>query len=88
MLLAALINENDVVEKVIVIPDDASEDPSAYINSIGLEGEWAFSSEIQNPESFSTGAYYDREGNFFVPPSPGDDFSWNEQALTWEKIEQ
>lgn len=69
---AALIDDNNVVQEVIVIPymDDDDEKVTAYCNSIGLDGKWIDCSYKASRRKYypGEGFMYDPAKDEFVPP--------------------
>lgn len=69
---AALIDDNNVVRDVIVIPymDDDDDKVTAYCNSIGLAGQWLDTSYTGSRRGCFAGIgyTYDPELDEFVPP--------------------
>lgn len=78
MAHAAKINADNVVEQVIVVPDDLGGDENdaaitAYCNQIGLPGTWIRTSYNAASSGFretyaGIGFSYDPEADAFVPP--------------------
>lgn len=73
---AALIDENNVVVRVIVIPylNDDDDEITAYCNSVGLEGRWIDTSYTGSRRGVYAGAgfIYDPVNDVFVPPKTLD----------------
>jgi hypothetical protein len=69
---AALIDDDNIVRQVIVIPycDDDDDTITAYCNSIGLEGRWIDTSYLgkRRKRYAGIGFFYDSERDEFVPP--------------------
>lgn len=77
MAHAAKLNNDNIVEQVIVIPDNLDETESdtavqAYCNSIGLAGTWirtSYNASIRGKYA-GIGDKYDPELDEFVSPVP------------------
>jgi hypothetical protein len=74
---AALIDDNNIVRQVIVIPycNDDDETITAYCNGIGLEGRWIDTSYLgaRRGKYAGIGDTYDLDLDVFVSPAlPGD----------------
>lgn len=69
---AALIDDDNIVRQVIVIPfmDDDDAKITEYCNSIGLEGRWIDTSFLgaRRDQYARFGDYYDEQADVFVSP--------------------
>jgi len=93
----AKIDNNGVVEKVIVIPDEHESNGPEYIESLGFPGEWIQTSyntvagvHVGGGTPFRSnyagiGYFYDRNRDAFVPPMP-EHGNWvlDESSLVWQ----
>lgn len=71
---AALLDDNNVVKRVIVIPylNDDDDEITAYCNSLGLEGRWIDTSYLgaRRGKYAGIGDTYDPVNDVFVSPPP------------------
>lgn len=77
--------ENNVVTKVLHVPDAHESDGQGYLNSIGLDGEWVQTSYNNNIRGVYAGIgyAYDRERDAFVPPQPYPSWTFDEAQWGW-----
>jgi hypothetical protein len=63
--------ENNTVTQVVVVDNEHEADGQAYLNGLGLEGEWIQTSYNGNFRGVyaSIGFSYDRENDVFVSPA-------------------
>ena len=64
--------ENNTVTQVVVVDNEHEADGQAYLNGLGLEGEWIQTSYNGNFRGVyaSIGFAYDRDNDVFIAPEP------------------
>jgi hypothetical protein len=78
----AQINENNVVEQVLVVPDDQQHRGNDYLSiDLGLGGTWIQTSYNGNVRKTFAGVgyIYNSELDIFLPPKPYP--SWNIEPI-------
>ena len=91
----AQLDKNNIVTTVIVVsnddaPGDLPESETAgqtFIALLGLEGTWKQTSyNATFRRKYATiGDTYDETLDGFMPPSPGDDYTFNTDTWEWEQ---
>jgi len=79
----AKIDENNVVRKVVVVPDEQEHRGQEYLNEIGLDGTWiqtSFNKKTRNTFA-AKGRIYDPEKDIFLDPKPYESWILNEDLL-------
>lgn len=92
----AEINSDNIVVRVLVIPDSEEENGHNYLaNTLGLGGTWLKTSyntkagkHFKKGESFrknyaSVGYIYDSARDAFIEPKPYASWSLDEETCTW-----
>lgn len=84
----AKIDENNMVTKVLVVPDEQEHRGQAFLNEIGLEGTWiqtSYNGTIR--KNFAGhGFSYDESLDAFIPPKPFESWILDENCR-WEAPE-
>jgi len=84
---AALIDENNIVQEVIVIPymDDKDTKITEYCNGIGLSGKWLDTSYqgSRRKRYARIGYIYDEMRDAFIPPQPYPSWTLDNDA-NWQ----
>ena len=91
----AKLNDNNIVEEVIVVADsdcnggnfpESEPAGNAFLNSIGLIGNWKQTSYNGSfRKHFAGKGYsYSSEHNAFIPAKPYDSWTFNSTTLTWD----
>ena len=82
----ALVNDNNIVETVIVVPDEYEENGQEYLNSLGLNGTWIQTSYNNNIRKnyAGTGYTYDETRDAFIPQKFYPSWILNEETCQWE----
>lgn len=67
----AKISESNIVEEVLVVPNEHEEDGESYLHSLGLEGRWVQASYNWNFRGrfAAIGWPYDEENDVFTGPA-------------------
>jgi hypothetical protein len=84
----AEIDENNVVLRVLAVPDDQEHRGEDYLaNEVGLGGRWiqtSFNASIRKRFA-GIGDTYDQTKDAFVPPKPETgDHVWDEELFDWK----
>jgi hypothetical protein len=83
----AEVNENNIVTRVLVVPDEFENDGQNYLaNTIGLGGTWiqtSYNSNIRKNYA-GIGYTYDEERDAFIPPKLFTKWILNEDTCKWE----
>ena len=82
----ALVNDNNIVETVIVVPNEYEENGQEYLNSLGLNGTWIQTSYNNNIRKnyAGIGYTYDEQRDAFIPPKNYLSWALNEETCQWE----
>lgn len=82
----AKINDNNIVENVLVVPDEQEHRGEEYLNELGLEGRWIQTSYNDNfRKKFAAVGYeYLEKEDGFRGESPFPSWVWNSKAWVWE----
>lgn len=80
----AKVNSENIVENVLVVPDEQEHRGEEYLNELGLEGRWIQTSYNRNiRKNFAAiGMHYDPENDAFINKKPhngwvlDDNFLW------------
>lgn len=82
----AEIDDNNVVLRVIAVPDEHEHRGEEYLaQDVGLGGRWvqtSFNARIRKRFA-GIGDTYDATQDAFVPPRPEGDVVWSEQFFDW-----
>jgi hypothetical protein len=83
----AEIDENNVVVRVVVVPDNAEDRGHDYLaNDLGLGGTWiqtSYNNRIRKNYA-GVGFTYDADKDAFIPTKPHDSWILNEDTCKWE----
>jgi hypothetical protein len=82
----ALINNDNIVETVIVVPNEYEENGKEYLNSLGLNGNWiqtSYNHSIRKNYA-GIGYKYNQDLDAFIPPKPFNSWILNEESCLWE----
>ena len=83
----AEIDENNVVIRVLVVPDNAEDRGQDYLaNDLGLGGTWvqtSYNNRIRKNYA-GVGFTYDEQKDAFIPIKPFDSWVLNEDTCQWE----
>jgi hypothetical protein len=83
----AEIDENNVVVRVLVVPDNAEDRGHDYLaNDLGLGGTWiqtSYNNRIRKNYA-GVGFTYDADKDAFIPTKPFDSWLLNEDTCQWE----
>jgi len=82
----AKVNDENIVEQVLVVPDEQEHRGEEYLNELGLEGRWIQTSYNNNirKQFASIGHEYLEDEDAFRRPTPFSSWVWNAEAWTWE----
>lgn len=82
----AKINADNIVENVLVVPDEQEHRGEEYLNELGLEGRWIQTSYNNNirKKFAGIGSEYLEKEDGFRPVSPFASWTWNAKAWAWE----
>jgi hypothetical protein len=82
----AEIDGNNVVLRVVAVPDDQEHRGEEYLaQDVGLGGRWvqtSFNARIRRRFA-GTGDTYDAAQDAFVPPRPEGNVVWNDELFDW-----
>lgn len=83
----AELDENNVVLRVLVVPDEQEHRGEEYLaKDVGLGGRWlqtSFNARIRKKFA-GIGFIYDPAQDAFIPPKPADkDVVWDETSFDW-----
>lgn len=82
----AEINDNNIVERVVVVPNDQEHRGEEYLNEIGLKGRWIQTSYNNNIRKMFAGIgdeYLESEDSF-RSAKPHTSWTWNAEGWLWE----
>lgn len=83
----AQINENNIVQQILVVPDDQQHRGNDYLSlDLSLGGTWiqtSYNGTIGRMFA-GIGYSYNQELGFFIPPKPYDSWVLNEITGNWE----
>lgn len=83
----AEIDSDNIVVRVLVVPDDAEDRGQDYLaNDLNLGGTWvqtSYNARIRKNYA-GIGFKYDAERDAFIPPKPFDSWALNEETCQWE----
>lgn len=82
----AKVNSKNIVEQVLVVPDEQEHRGEEYLNELGLEGRWVQTSYNANIRKKFAGIgdeYLEKEDSF-RSPSPFSSWVWKAKSWTWE----
>lgn len=82
----AKINVDNIVEEVLVVPDEQEHRGEEYLNELGIEGRWIQTSYNHNIRKKFAGIgdeYLENEDGF-RSLSPYPSWVWNSEAWAWE----
>lgn len=83
----AEVDENNVVVRVLVVPDTEEHRGQDYLAiDCGLGGRWIQTSYNNNLRKYfaSAGSTYDEQADIFIPPCPRNGWLWNNEQQKWE----
>jgi hypothetical protein len=83
----AEIDENNIVLRVLVVPDEQEHRGQEYLaNDVGLGGLWVQTSYNGNirKKFAGIGDKYDEQRDAFISPKPFDSWVLNEDTYIWE----
>lgn len=82
----AELNDNNIVIRVLVVPDEQEHRGQEFLaDDLGLGGRWlqtSYNHRIRKNYA-GIGYTYDPDRDAFIPPKPGDDFTLNEATCQW-----
>lgn len=84
--------EDGIVTQVVVVADEHEANGQAFLNSIGLDGQWVQTSYNHNlrRKFAGIGDTYDAEADVFKPAKPvveGLEYAWDEAGWQWLAVE-
>jgi hypothetical protein len=92
----AEVDENNIVLRVLVVPNDQEHRGQEYLaNDVGLGGTWLktsyntyggvhYGGGIPFRKNFAgIGCKYDQEKDAFIPTSPGPEWILNDETCLW-----
>lgn len=83
----AEIDSNNIVVRVLVVPDDAEDRGQDYLaNDLGLGGTWvqtSYNARIRKNYA-GIGFTYDAERDAFIAPKPFDSWLLDEETCQWK----
>jgi hypothetical protein len=95
----AEINENNIVIRVLVVPDEQQARGQDFLaNDLGLSGKWIQTSYNTRGGVHTLGGThlrknyagigytYDESRDAFIPPKPEGNWSLNEETCLWEEV--
>jgi hypothetical protein len=78
--------EDGIVTQVVVVDNEHEADGEAYLNSLGLDGQWvqtSYNGTIR--KNFAGIGYnYDEDLDGFIPPQPHPSWTLDEETCQWE----
>lgn len=83
----AEITENNIVKRVLVVPDEQEHRGQDFLaNDLGLGGRWIQTSYNNNIRKNYAGIdyYYDEKRDAFIEPKPFTKWVLNEDTCQWE----
>lgn len=82
----AKINNENIVEQVLVVPDEQEHRGEEYLNEIGLKGRWIQTSYNKTIRKIfaGIGTEYLEQYDAFRGPAPFDSWSFNFELWQWE----
>lgn len=83
----ARIDENNIVQEVLVVPDEQQHRGNEFLSiDLGLGGRWIQTSYNSNIRKMFAGVNYsyNEELDIFLPPKPYDSWVLNETKGEWE----
>ena len=82
----AEIDSNNIVIRVLVVPDDAEDRGQDYLaNDLGLGGTWiqtSYNARIRKNYA-GQGFTFDAQRDAFIPPKPFDSWLLDEETCQW-----
>lgn len=79
----AKINADNIVENVLVVPDEQEHRGEEYLNELGLEGRWIQTSYNNNIRKKFAGIGYTFDGENFRPAEPEGNLGFDEETWSW-----
>lgn len=83
----AEIDSDNIVVRVLVVPDEAEDRGQDYLaNDLGLGGTWvqtSYNARIRKNYA-GEGFFFDEELDAFIPPKPFDSWLLNEETCQWK----
>lgn len=82
----AKINADNIVENVLVVPDEQEHRGKEYLNELGIEGRWiqtSYNSKIRKKFAGIGDEYLEKE-DAFRSSTPFPSWVWNEKSWVWE----
>lgn len=82
----AKINDNNIVENVLVVPDEQEHRGQEYLNELGLDGTWiqtSYNNSIRKKFAGIGDEYLENE-DAFRSKSPYPSWVWNPEEWDWE----
>ena len=79
----AKINENNIVENVLVVPNEQEHRGQEYLNELGLDGTWVQTSYNNNFGKKFAGIGDTFDGENFRPAEPEGNLGFDEETWTW-----
>jgi hypothetical protein len=83
----AEINSDNIVVRVLVVPDEAEDRGQDYLaNDLGLGGTWvqtSYNARIRKNYA-GEGFTFDEELDAFIPPKPFDSWVLDEEKCQWK----
>lgn len=84
----AELDDNNIVLRVLVVPDDQEHRGQQFLaDDLGLGGRWlqtSYNHRIRKNYA-GIGFTYDPDRDAFIPPKPGDEYTFDEQTCRWVK---
>lgn len=82
----AKVNKENIVENVLVVPDEQEHRGEEYLNELGLEGRWiqtSYNANIRRKYAGIGDEYFEAEDGF-RSPSPYPSWVFNSADWNWE----
>lgn len=83
----AKVNENNIVEQVVVVPDEQEHRGAEYLNDdLGMDGRWiqtSYNHKIRNRFA-GVGMIYDEQADVFHSPQIYKKWTLNRETWNWE----
>lgn len=82
----AELDDNNIVLRVLVVPDEQEHRGQEFLaDDLNLGGRWlqtSYNHRIRKNYA-GVGYTYDSDRDAFIPPKPGDEFTFDEETCRW-----
>lgn len=82
----AELDDDNIVIRVLVVPDDQEHRGQEFLaDDLNLGGRWlqtSYNHRIRKNYA-GVGYTYDPDRDAFIPPKPGDDWTFDEETCRW-----